>query len=439
MASVYPTGLDTFSTTHIPGEAILAATDNDMADAINKIEAELGITPSDSYATVKARLDALATLLNSINTELGTDPSGSYDTVKARIDALAAIGITGGLNGQVWSWSAGAAGWAYPGTLGVTPVTANYTLASTDDVIRADSTAAAVTVSLPTAVGVPGKVYVVKRVNSGANNVVLSALSAGGGSPTYSATILAETALQSFWRFEEASGAPADSEGAVAGTITGSPTQGVTGLVAGQPTAKAIQVTASGQSVAFGDNYRFSGTSSFTVESWLKPSLLDTHRSVLAKHSGTDGWNVWIHSTLLGLDRVASSVSRGTNVAHGLAVDATAHVAWSYDGSTQTYRIYVNGARLVQTTEPSLSIAGSTTALTLASGALGGFSSYRGVIDELAVYNATLDDATILAHYNARNNTGGAAETIDGAASKTLAAQWDSIAVMSDGTNWLVV
>ncbi len=59
MASNYPTGLDSFTTNHIPNTAIDAATDNNHADAINKIEAELGINPSDTYSTVKARLDTL--------------------------------------------------------------------------------------------------------------------------------------------------------------------------------------------------------------------------------------------------------------------------------------------------------------------------------------------------------------------------------------------
>jgi hypothetical protein len=58
VASNYPTALDSFSTAHIAGETIQAGTDNDQADALNKIEAELGVKPSGTSATVKARLDA---------------------------------------------------------------------------------------------------------------------------------------------------------------------------------------------------------------------------------------------------------------------------------------------------------------------------------------------------------------------------------------------
>jgi hypothetical protein len=60
LASAYPSALDTLSTSK--ADATVAATDhaahhNDMADAINKIEAELGTLPKGTFATVKARLD----------------------------------------------------------------------------------------------------------------------------------------------------------------------------------------------------------------------------------------------------------------------------------------------------------------------------------------------------------------------------------------------
>lgn len=58
MASSYPGGLDNFSTSHADNvdEIIHASTINDNADAINKIEAELGTNPKGSSADVKTRL-----------------------------------------------------------------------------------------------------------------------------------------------------------------------------------------------------------------------------------------------------------------------------------------------------------------------------------------------------------------------------------------------
>ena len=47
--------------------------------------------------------------------------------------------------------------------------TSAYTVTSTDDVILADTTSAAFSITLPTAVGIGGKVYTIKKINSGAN------------------------------------------------------------------------------------------------------------------------------------------------------------------------------------------------------------------------------------------------------------------------------
>lgn len=63
MPSAYPTGLDSFATSRTDITLNLttqAADHNNYADAINKIEAELGINPSGASATVVARLDALS-------------------------------------------------------------------------------------------------------------------------------------------------------------------------------------------------------------------------------------------------------------------------------------------------------------------------------------------------------------------------------------------
>lgn len=62
MASAYPGGLDSFATNK--ADATTTPTDhpthhNDLADAVNKIEAELGVDPAGSAATVVARLNAI--------------------------------------------------------------------------------------------------------------------------------------------------------------------------------------------------------------------------------------------------------------------------------------------------------------------------------------------------------------------------------------------
>lgn len=65
MASTYPSTLDTFAT----NKANTTTTDtdhpghhNDLADAVNKVEAELGTDPSASFTTVRARLDFMTSV-----------------------------------------------------------------------------------------------------------------------------------------------------------------------------------------------------------------------------------------------------------------------------------------------------------------------------------------------------------------------------------------
>lgn len=65
MASAYPAALDSLGTAHANAETIVPATDNDQSDAINKIETELGINPSGTFADVAARLQSRQTVRKS--------------------------------------------------------------------------------------------------------------------------------------------------------------------------------------------------------------------------------------------------------------------------------------------------------------------------------------------------------------------------------------
>ena len=69
MASTYPGTLDTFATNRADATTMAtthALDHNNANDAVNKIEAELGVSPSGSYATLLARLDALQTEIDGL-------------------------------------------------------------------------------------------------------------------------------------------------------------------------------------------------------------------------------------------------------------------------------------------------------------------------------------------------------------------------------------
>ena len=69
--------------------------------------------------------------------------------------------------------------------------TTTYTLNANDSVILADATGGAFSLNLPTAVGISGTVYDIKRTNSGANNVTIDASGAQtiDGALTYVLTV----------------------------------------------------------------------------------------------------------------------------------------------------------------------------------------------------------------------------------------------------------
>jgi len=68
-----------------------------------------------------------------------------------------------------------------------TSVTATYTIKGDDQIVKADATSGAFTTTLPTAVGVTGKLYTIKRTNSGSNAVTVGTTSSQtiDGSTTY--------------------------------------------------------------------------------------------------------------------------------------------------------------------------------------------------------------------------------------------------------------
>ena len=72
MASTYPGTLDNLSTSHQDnvGEIVHASFVNDLDDAVNKIEAELGTLPKGSFSNVRTRLNNLDA--PALNAQTGT-------------------------------------------------------------------------------------------------------------------------------------------------------------------------------------------------------------------------------------------------------------------------------------------------------------------------------------------------------------------------------
>jgi hypothetical protein len=77
--------------------------------------------------------------------------------------------------------------WNAPHDQGVTALSANTTLDATHDYVPATAGAGGITITLPTAVGVTGRTYTIKKVDSGAGNVTVATTSSQtiDGATTY--------------------------------------------------------------------------------------------------------------------------------------------------------------------------------------------------------------------------------------------------------------
>ena len=98
MASTYPTSADSFTavtadtkTSAEVGGRTHSEMHNDLGDAVEAIQTEMGATPSGAYATVAARLAAVLVVPTSpteITGEQGTDDTAILAAVLGVLDTL---------------------------------------------------------------------------------------------------------------------------------------------------------------------------------------------------------------------------------------------------------------------------------------------------------------------------------------------------------------
>jgi hypothetical protein len=151
-----------------------------------------------------------------------------------------------------------------------------------------------------------------------------------------------------------------------------------------------------------------------TLEAWVNPTSMSGWETVLMKERGITGegllsYALYAHdgeplalgrAVPAGYVRLNNTLTTRDQAARGttrLTLNTWTHLATTYDGTTQ--RFYVNGV-LVGTNNPIVS--GSTNVITQSNGALriGGNASstgefFKGLIDEVRIYNRALTAAEI--------------------------------------------
>jgi hypothetical protein len=97
MSSSFPNALDALPTNHQDdvNEVIHAVTTNKLADAVNKIESELGVNPSDWATTVAARFAGLEQpTLSDKSTTFYTLADGDQNGVIVNASSTSTISVT---------------------------------------------------------------------------------------------------------------------------------------------------------------------------------------------------------------------------------------------------------------------------------------------------------------------------------------------------------
>ena len=214
-------------------------------------------------------------------------------------------------------------------------------------------------------------------------------------SAAYPEAVLAEPGLVSYWRAAEGRGAARarDAKGDNGGRYRKGPRLRMPSLV-GTKGNTAAWYDGADDHVTIPDASNLDFKSRFTLEAWVKPRSLRKDATIL--HKG-NAYSLTVHRRSIRLafrdrrGRLHNLVAR-----RRLAARRRQHIAGSYRG--RTLRLYVNGKlvkrrklarrRVVRVSDKSLTIGGR-------------LGSFRGVIDEVAVYRVALTAADVARHHRA--------------------------------------
>ncbi len=191
-------------------------------------------------------------------------------------------------------------------------------------------------------------------------------------------------------------------------------------------------------------NLSFSGTSNFTIESWVKRENTNGIAMIFSKYNGGVAGNYWLGIDNTGKPNFSREASPwGVTATNALPVNEWHHIAATYDGA-QT-KIYVDGV-LSNTTSAPLSINQNVSNIKVNIGA--GLSNnspahfFKGELDEIRVWNVARTATQIQQNFNTTlqgNETGLAAyydfnQGIAGGNNTTVNAVVNAVNSASNGT-----
>lgn len=219
----------------------------------------------------------------------------------------------------------------------------------------------------------------------------------------YQSTVLADSP-KAYYRFDEASGTTAtDSSGnGFNGTYASS---GVTlaqpgALTGDSDTAVLLDGLAGQMTCPAGLNT--AGWSAFTVEVWLNLTALPASGARIADNdqgSNNKGFSLFMTAGAASLNLAIGNGSSHATATYTFAFSTGVlyHIIGTWDGATIT--LYVDGVNVASIAKAgTMGTPGNAVAFGYNVSSGGGY--LPAVVDEGAIYNATLSSARVLAHYN---------------------------------------
>lgn len=383
----------------------LSASDGSASDSKSM---SLTVRESFDKSNVVAAFDASMSSLTTVTVPSGARVDGTSDD-----DRTSWEGLLGSEAASLTATFASTAPWT-----GVGSTSSPYSLlfnSGTNDALDFGSSLnglSAFTANMwikPTSVATANAVILGNR-SSNANGIELSQSSRGDGSlvlrlgtPTYAQLILADRPL-AYWKMEETSGTLVDSStnghnGTIQGTITSDTSNTLNSV-----TSTAADFDGTTNYVTFG-NYAPLKIANFpiTVEAWVYLQTTGTYQNIISHSPNiSSGYMLYVTATGAIDARIGDGAgSASTNYLSYITTSTIATGAWHHVAAVykkqNDVKIFVDGVQQSTTTSgtgASMAYDAGTVNLGYSQSAI-----YKGIIDEVAVYDYNLTATQIKNHY----------------------------------------
>ena len=144
-------------------------------------------------------------------------------------------------------------------------------------------------------------------------------------------------------------------------------------------------------------------SSSYTLEAWVKPTALSGYQTVLIKEV-TGGCGYWLQTTgnKIAADSTAAAAASTSAPRPTIPLNQWSHLAAVFNDAANTYTLYLNGTAILTASETTAPVP-NTQALVFGQSACSscGNERWRGLLDDIRIYNRALTAAEIQADRDA--------------------------------------